>query len=379
MTIRVAVRGFKCFDHLSIDISRLTIFTGFNGAGKSTVIQTLLLLSQSLRLAPTGSSIDLNGPLVQLGNALDVMHFGGSPAISFSLAEGDTIAQWTLLAEKRARHLRVEEATFGTLKEAFKSEGRRISPEIGNAAFPLCEMVRDLTFLGASRLFSTAAWPSPPINNPFADVGKAGEFAPYWHFQLGDEEVQLARRHPSDERSTVRGQIDAYMSDLFPGAQANTDLLSNVDLFRLDLRLRNSDWVRPGNIGFGLTYVFPLLVALVTAKENQIVIVDSPEAHLHPRAQSELGKIVARFAAAGVRVLVETHSDHFLNGVRIATRSGTVSPQDTSIYFFSGTSETGHGVQALHLDAKGEIDSWPKGFFDQAENDFSRLLGIDAP
>lgn len=378
MTFTVEIQGFKCFDKLSVELGKLTLLSGYNGAGKSTVIQTLLLLSQSLRLAPSGAFIDLDGPLVQLGNALDVMHFGGSPEIGFSLTQGEAYAEWHLVAEKRARHLRIQTSNFGPRIDATTAQLQTVAPPPGHPANSLCDVVRDLTFLGASRLLSTAAWPSPPITTPFGDVGKAGEFAPYWHFQLGDEEAFPERRHLVDERTTVRGQIDAYLSDLFPGAQASTDQLKDVDLFRLALRLGNSDFVRPGNIGFGLTYVFPLLVALIIAKKNQIVIVDSPEAHLHPRAQSELGKMIARFAASGVRILVETHSDHFLNGVRLATRAGSISPAEISIYFFAGASASGHGVQALHLDPNGEIDLWPKGFFDQAEADFSRLLGLSS-
>jgi hypothetical protein len=304
------------------------------------------------------------------------MHFGAGPETIFKVVLNDMHAEWHLIAEKRARYLRIEKVLFQTSADLNETIYLSVAPPIGHPLTELCETVRDLTFLGASRLFSTTAWPSPPINTPFGDVGKAGEFAPYWHYQLGDEDVATERRHPSDERTTIRGQINAYLSDLFPGAEANTDQLKDVDLFRLDLSLGSCGWVRPGNIGFGLTYVFPLLVALVIAKQNQIVIVDSPEAHLHPKAQSQLGKIVSRFAAAGVRILVETHSDHFLNGLRIATRDGIIPPEDAAIYFFEGISTASHGVQELHLDANGEIDFWPKGFFDQAETDFSHLLGF---
>lgn len=374
MSFRVSVKGFKCFDHLELELSGLTLFTGFNGAGKSTAIQTLLLVSQSLRMAPNGNRIDLDGPLVHLGTALDVARSEGEGRIAFAFEEDGVQAIWSLTAERRVRHLKVEQATFSADGEAVHTTD--VAPPVGHAASILCEKVSGLTFLGASRLFSNTAWPSPPITTPFGDVGKSGEFAPYWHFQIADDEVPEERRHPDEERTTVRGQVDAYLSQLFPGAVANTDQLVGSDLFRLDLGLGSSGWVRPGNIGFGLTYVFPLIVAMLAARPGQLVIVDSPEAHLHPRAQSELGKIVSRFAAAGVRILVETHSDHFLNGVRLAIKQRTLSPSEAAIYFFGGSSRQDHGVQKLNIDDSGEIDRWPQGFFDQAESDLGHLLGL---
>ncbi len=374
MSFRVSVEGFKCFDQLDLDLSDLTLFTGFNGAGKSTAIQTLLLVSQSLRIAPNGDRIDLDGPLLHLGTANDVARSASQGRIAIAFEEDGVRAMWTLTAERRVRYLKVERARFSADDKTLDMIG--VAAPIGNAAWALCEKVSGLTFLGASRLFSNTAWPSPPITTPFGDVGKSGEFAPYWHFQIADEEVPEERRHPGEERTTVRGQVDAYLSQLFPGAMANTDQLVGSDLIRLDLALGSSGWVRPGNIGFGLTYAFPLIVAMLAARPGQLVIVDSPEAHLHPRAQSELGKIVARFAAAGVRMLVETHSDHFLNGVRLAIKQGSLPPSKAAIYFFGGASQQNHGVQKLNIDDSGEIDRWPSGFFDQAESDLGELLGL---
>ncbi|RWR44551.1 DUF3696 domain-containing protein [Sinirhodobacter ferrireducens] len=374
MSFRVSIEGFKCFDRLEIDLSDLTLFTGFNGAGKSTAIQTLLLVSQSLRIAPNGDRIDLDGPLLHLGTAQDVARSGSQGRIAIAFEEDGVQAMWSLTAERRVRHLKVENARFSVAGQALDMIG--VAAPLDHAASALCEKVSGLTFLGASRLFSNTAWPSPPITTPFGDVGKAGEFAPYWHFQIADEEVPEARRHPGEERTTVRGQVDAYLSQLFPGAMANTDQLLGSDLIRLDLALGASGWVRPGNIGFGLTYAFPLIVAMLAARPGQLVIVDSPEAHLHPRAQSELGKIVARFAAAGVRMLVETHSDHFLNGVRLAIKQGALASRQAAVCFFGGASPHGHGVQRLNIDDSGEIDHWPPGFFDQAESDLGQLLGL---
>ena len=81
-----------------------------------------------------------------------------------------------------------------------------------------------------------------------------------------------------------------------------------------------SNEYRPTSVGFGIAYVLPVLVALLSANEKYMVIIENPEAHLHPRGQVAMGELIARAAAAGVQVIVETHSDHVLNGVRLAVK-----------------------------------------------------------
>ena len=146
----------------------------------------------------------------------------------------------------------------------------------------------------------------------------------------------------------------------------------------LALRFRLSDigeWKRPANVGYGLTYAFPLIVALLASKPGDVLSIDSPEAHLHPQAQSRMGAMLAQFAAGGTQLLVETHSDHILNGVRLAVAQRVLAPHDTGLTFFAGTSEAGHGVTLPQIDSTGRIDVWPDGFFDQAEADIAALTG----
>ena len=209
----------------------------------------------------------------------------------------------------------------------------------------------------------------------YADVGNEGQYAPWWYADNADNEIDEARRHPDETAGSLRRQLDAYLGHLFPGAQATADEIARTSFVRLRLRVgTTSDWHRPINIGYGLIYAFPILIALLLARKNQIVVIDSPEAHLHPGAQSRMGETLSRFARAGVQVFVETHSDHLLNGVRLAVKRKAISPSEVSVHFFGGVNESGaHGVTSLQMDSEGNIDAWPKGFFDQAERDLGEL------
>ncbi|RZK67405.1 MAG: hypothetical protein EOO92_24265, partial [Pedobacter sp.] len=74
----------------------------------------------------------------------------------------------------------------------------------------------------------------------------------------------------------------------------------------------DDDFVNIADVGFGVSQVLPIVVALILAKPNQLVYVEQPELHLHPRAQVEMAKLLAEAAQRGVQVVVETHSSLLL-------------------------------------------------------------------
>ncbi len=113
---------------------------------------------------------------------------------------------------------------------------------------------------------------------------------------------------------------------------------------------------------------------MLIRENGSIVVVDSPEAHLHPRAQSAVGQLLGQMAGAGLQVFVETHSDHLLSGIRLAVRDGLVQPDDVALHFVGQDGMVGR-VTTLAVDKNGAISDWPEGFFDQAENDLAILSG----
>ena len=207
------------------------------------------------------------------------------------------------------------------------------------------------------------------------DVGVNGEFSAFWYLECADEEVIQARRHPEDDRETVRSQVDAWMGELFPGARVNADRLAVDAPIRLAFSLsKTSPWSQPANVGFGLSDAFPMIVSLLTSRTGSIVMVDSAEAHLHPRAQSCVGRLLSRMAASGLQIILETHSDHLLNGVRLAVRDGVIEPDDVMVHFF-GTGGDAGSITTVSMERAGAISDWPEGFFDQTERDLSALAG----
>jgi predicted ATPase len=166
------------------------------------------------------------------------------------------------------------------------------------------------------------------------------------------------------------------MSNIFPGFQFAVTPIPGTDLATLGLANKgNPELIRPQNTGFGLSYTLPIFVACLAAKQGGLVLIENPEAHLHPAAQSRFASFLAKVVSSGVQVILETHSDHIINGVRKAVRSGeSIHRKDVLIHFFRQVeTDTQPKLTSLEVDQNGNLSDWPKGFFDQLDDDFEVL------
>ena len=391
----LSLRQFKCFAAADVPVAPLTLLSGFNAGGKSTTLQSLLLLAQGMRASPRSCFLQLNGPVVRLGSAGNVMRRGRRQPIRFGVQGFGHTLRWELGAtfdqqamvetqlepsEDRGgdegeqadddedvserQRLQVLQV-FLDDKPLFNDSTPQLSPHIRDVT-KLRTAIRNLIFLGAARHSRLDVFPSPDDASPiYADVGHEGQFAPWWYVHTADNTVRSSRRRPGDSSVTVRAQVDAWLDYLFPGASANAEKVRGTGLSRLVFKMgRTNDWSHPANTGFGLSYAFPLVVALLNAKPGRVVIVDSPEAHLHPRAQSRMGTMLAVFAAAGVQVLVETHSDHILSGVRLAVRRKEIAPEKVAVHFFSGRmTDSENGIISPVVYSDGRTQRLAGGVF----------------
>lgn len=380
MTItHIILRNFKCFTALDLQCAPLTLLTGHNASGKSTTLQALLLLAQGLREASNTNLLPLNGKLVNLGAGGDVIHHSASPqTLSFGAASSHERVGWQFEIDKElsARGLmKLVEISYAKDGDSIAVPNGPILPSTLLNSHLVGALYRT-AFISAGRDLPLDTYPVPRSTAQVrGDVGRSGEYAPYWYLEFADDEVSPKRRHPTDNRETVRAQVDAWLGELFPGARANAERLAVDSPLRLSFSLgQKSPWSKPANVGYGLSYAFPMLVALLTAEPGSTVVIDSAEAHLHPRGQSAVGYLLARMAGSGLNIFVESHSDHLLNGVRLAVRDGVLQPSDATIHFFDRITQV-PSVTTLAVDKNGAISDWPEGFFDQTERDLATLTG----
>jgi predicted ATPase len=233
--------------------------------------------------------------------------------------------------------------------------------------------LRRLSWLSAER---TGPREILPLLDPehHARVGARGELAAGLLHWRGDEQVEPALCL-SDEIPTLFHQVRAWMRRFFPGVDFRLSPVDGTNAITLQMRSSaKADFHRPQNVGFGLSQLFPVIVALMAARPGDTVAVENPEVHLHPRAQQDVGILLCRVAAAGVQVVAETHSDHVVNGIRLAVRQGVVAPDQTAIHFFTRSENGTADVVSPRLNTEARFDAWPTGFFDQYDAALSELL-----
>ncbi len=371
----VELQNFKAFRRLSIGLSPLTLLSGVNAAGKSTVMQALALLRQSYdsgTLAEFG--LLLNGEMVELGTGQDVVHE------DYEVAE---TADYPVVAIR----LDFDEARYACEAEYVLSRDREadlltIRSETLQEMAGISLFDKGFQYLRADRITPSLYYPkSYDIAVRRSFLGSRGEHAINFLRVHQDEDVASESvRHPHAKSLNIIDQVTAWMDELCPGVDLRSEDLEGTDLVRLSYGFGGTAGIsssniryRPTNVGFGLTYVLPVIVACLTAKPGILLLLENPEAHLHPRAQSVMARLICEVANAGAQVVIESHSDHFLNGVRIAVRSGTLVPADTAIHYFN-RSAGAIEVTTPEIGLDGMLSLWPSGFFDEWDNAIDRLL-----
>jgi predicted ATPase len=134
---------------------------------------------------------------------------------------------------------------------------------------------------------------------------------------------------------------------------------------------------RPTNVGFGITYTLPILAVLLSSTPGTLLLIENPEAHLHPQGQVRIGELIAQAAGGGLQIIVETHSDHILNGIRLAVHSGKIIPERVCLHYFRRGEKNGQACSEIvspKIDRNGRIDNWPDGFFDEWDKSLEALL-----
>jgi predicted ATPase len=359
------LRNFKCFRRQVIEFSPLTLLTGINGTGKSTVLQALLLLRQSyLKGTLPVHGLLLNGDLADLGTAGDVL---------FRSADEDEIG---IVLEVDAHSLPWKFHYDNQHANVIKvTDGPAVSPETvlfsSNVHYLMAERI------GPRAMYEMSSYAVEQENQ----IGKDGRFAIAYLEANSTREVNPLLQIATATSTNVRAQTEGWISEISPGT--HLEIQPYPQLNRLTLGMTFSEVGTTGrpftapNVGFGLSYVLPVIVAILASPPNSLIMIENPEAHLHPKGQVAMGRLLSLAAMAGLQIIVETHSDHILNGVRITAKKGEVAPSSVAIRYFDRSIAEGsisHVVHTPKLNADGRIDNWPPGFFDQWEQSLDALL-----
>ena len=368
----LALSNFKAFKQQQIGLRPLTLLAGLNGMGKSSILQSLLLLRQSYQqralATDLGIGLVLNGELVQLGTGHDILFDSAEQdEIGFALKFDGHDAHWRFAYDRQADVLR-------HLPES------DVPPSIYESNL----FTDNFHYLEAERVGPRTSFDMGDfLVREHKQMGTRGQYAVHFLNQYRSKEVLEEQSHPNGRSSSLIDQVTAWMGDVSPGTVIQARPYGEMDLMHLSFGFERADtagdvrFFRSTNVGFGLTYTLPVLVALLSGP-GSLVLLENPEAHLHPRGQSRVGELIARAAGVGVQVIVETHSDHILNGIRVAVRNGVTIPDDVAIHFFErppdDSESRGIEVVSPQIDRDGRLDKWPENFFDEYAKNLRHLL-----
>ena len=384
----IDLRHFKCFRSLKLPLRALTLLSGANASGKSSAMQALALLHQTMREHEWSSRLMLNGAAVRLGATVDVIDREyGRRGFGIALTDDDRPRlrlQWEFEdeGERDAMSMRVRRARweFENGHISWDADEKRtlqplhyLLPPLSSDSHSLADRLRGLTYLTAERLGPREHYLlDDPQLTPV--VGSRGEYA-VSVLHSGRDSGVLDKLALEEAPPTRFRQVEARMSRFFPGCVLAIDRVPRASAVTLGIRVSDGvDFLRPVHTGFGVTQVLPIVVAALSAGNGSLLLIENPEAHLHPAGQAAMGVFLAEVASAGVQVIVETHSDHVLNGIRRAVKKRILSGDDVALHFFRPRDD-GPQVQSPVLDAGGNIDSWPEGFFDQFDGDMNDFAG----
>ncbi|HDC4391323.1 TPA: DUF3696 domain-containing protein [Enterobacter cloacae] len=380
---RLVIENFKSLVDADIRLGKLTVFSGLNGSGKSSALQIFALLKQSMESTHNQKNnikLKLRGPYVNLGRVKDIYcESANSERISIGLhskkeridlnfvINSDVLDKDYVTCEASIEVLNKLKSHFSDFQFI---QADRIVP---NSQYSQASSeYRDNNNLGVKGQYSADYL----ANNAAKKISSLRSFPLN---AIGVSENLFQQTAPTD---SLIDQVCGWMQHLSPGVKLSAEEITGTDSVRLKYNYTGEsitsegDDRRPIHVGFGLTYCLPIIISCLIAKNDSFLLLENPEAHLHPQGQFAMGILLAKCASDGVNVLVETHSDHVLNGIRVATKKELLAPDDVAIHYFTRNVNDGSTfIQSPNILSDGSITNWPDGFFDQWTKSLDILLG----
>ena len=331
MIKELTLKGFKSFYDVTLNIAPLTVLTGLNSSGKSSVIQALLMLRNR------GRALEGHG----------------------------TAAELTNIYYSKRYSIQIAYETRGSQKYLYG-----FGPEAERSMKPLAHQ---FIYVSADRYGPRT---SIPVNSDFL-LGERGDNVLKCIEEFEGTELDHRLIHENSEGVTFGYNLRAWLGAISPGV----DFKSKIEPMT-DSSYTMFDGHRATNVGFGLSYTLPIIVAIFLGSltrdkrlMNPVVLIENPEAHLHPKGQTEMARLICSAVEAGAQVIVETHSDHLFDGIRIYAKKNPGFAEKVATHWFELDKERLTHVESPQMDDNGRLDFWPAGMFDQFGMNAAELLG----
>jgi predicted ATPase len=382
MINKIGVKNFKSHKNTIIDSRNLLVLCGANGVGKSSIIQVLLLLREAYIKDKSFDIIDLKSNPVKIGTVNDAIYeYGEFDGFEILINEFEFYYEANSENQKQKSFIKLNNL------KASKSPDYLIKESLFKVSFQ---------YISAARKGPQESYPKDDrVIDIYKQIsineGQAEYFVQFLDaYRNIDVLDDLCIKEDNENYfNDLYTQVILWEKYIFNGA--NTEV---IDLGKIGYQLKYSfdnnysatkktQSFDAKNVGFGLTYTLPILVAILSSQKGSLIIIENPEAHLHPSGIARLTELICVAAQAGIQIIIETHSDHIINGILVQSKKHEINGdfgiqnENISIYQFERDEKQHCSVATkIEVEEGGRIRFAPEGFFDQDEIDTDYLFDL---
>ncbi len=356
----IEILALKSIDKLTVTCKNLNIITGTNSSGKSTFLQAILLYVQSYEKEYWHTKGNgLNGKFVSIGEFRENKNINS------------TSKEIVINMDSTGNHrktVKYTENVDGECVVEYVKDGRDGG---GYNVLDMLNNIPRIKYLSCNRIGANDVYSKDYSDN---DIGTNGEYAIYY--------LQKNRTKNLDKKliidstqETLESQVNYWLKYIVNTTIKTEDLIG-TDIVKASFNVGNTRDTRPKNVGSGTSYLISILILCLSAKEHEVLIIENPEIHLHPTAQSKLCEFLYFIAESGRQIFIETHSDHMFNGVRVGVATGSMDKELVTVNFFELDDNNSTVNNVVEFGKRGRILNVREGLFDQFDNDLNRMLGL---
>ncbi len=390
---RLALKNFKCFKEVDVSFSKITLLTGENSSGKSSLIYGILAPLQSVVANEYSFPLylSLNGNYVNMGGFAEVLFkhdLNNNVGINLNISSNeldvfDFETQWhfdTISRTPSLVQLQIDSSVMPMIK---LSQNEKLSYVVN-----IGENTIEINSLRINNLSQKVYKSQLDFYEYFLDLSdklKTGlnyQFNFISSFRLHPERTYYQSMGNSKIDKFGAGYIDQILDwndrqseELYELIPILKDLKILYDIkphrlvggrFEIKVKVKSkSKWESLADVGFGISQFLPIIVADLQLSDDSTLIMSQPEIHLHPSVQANLGDyLVKQVNERNKNYIVETHSEYLLNRMRLLIVKGEISPEDVAVYYFENSIKDGSITHRIEFTKDGQILNAPKGFFE---------------
>ena len=330
MIEKISIKNYKIISETDLNIKPLTIIAGPNSVGKSSLIQAIMICCLG-----EDSKLELIEEYINYESVVNQDYYGLPIEIKI---KDNYLSQITI--------------TKKDITQTLSNKNKRIFDQ-------------NFFILTADRNSIKPIEKLPTKTS--IKFGANGEYTLGTFFNNKDQEIHKNLLVDLSS-NTLKTQVAWWLSKITDSeCKVNVNRLNPSEV-QVTFKINEYENLTPNNVGIGNSFLVKLITLCLLAKPNDIICIENPEIHLHPKAQAMLGKFFTHIVKAGIQLIIETHCEHLINGIRYEIFKKRFNKEDTNILYKSSLkscfTEINYNEKGAFIDSEMKPCKFPDGFFD---------------